>query len=294
MKKSVFSLISLVVAITSYSQNYHPFLQNIGWCQEEYFSLGSISTAYKNNGDTTIGNSSYQRLLKGNISFLVREDTVMQKVWVILPDSLSETLLYDFSISSGSQITLNYVGYDPVLYTVESTEMISTPLGLRKQIRLITNDTIFNPDLYWIEGIGSSYGPVYLNDPDYAPQPMQGSCLICAYITTGVQSYSGSCGLDCYPYPGSSCNSFITGIQMTNGKPEIIVEKISPDLIRIQSKKNKINQVQVFSIEGKRLKTIPVFLDDDVMLSTGDWAIGIYVIEISSDSGTKTPVKFCK
>lgn len=294
MQKSVFLLISLVVAITSYSQEYHPFLQNIGWCQEEYFFLGSISTAYTNNGDTTIGNLSYQRLLKGNTSFLVREDTVMQKVWVILPDSLSETLLYDFSISSGSQITLNYVGYDPVLYTVESTEMISTPLGLRKQIRLITNDTIFNPDLYWIEGIGSSFGPVYLSDPDYAPQTMQGSCLICAYIATGVQSYSGSCGLDCFPYPGSSCNSFITGIPMTNDKPEIIVEKISPDLLRIQSKQNKINQVQVFSIEGKRLKIVRVSFDDVVMLSTSDWAMGIYVIEISSDDGIRIPVKFCK
>jgi hypothetical protein len=297
MKKSVLTIVFLVGMIISYSQNYNPFLQNIGWCLETYSGLGYGLTAYTNNGDTTIGSLSYAKLYRGNTLFLVREDTVLRKAWVILPDSLSETLLYDFYISLGSQISLNYVGYDPVLYTVDSFDSINTLLGLRKRIKLSTTDTVFNPDLYWIEGIGSSYGPVYLYDPTYATGQTggEGHCLICAYQEIGVQSYSGTCGLYCYPYPGSPCNSFIVGInEIKNDNPEITIEKVTTDLIRIQLNKNKIKEIKVFSVEGKLLKIVPNLYKNDYLLSTNDWTIGLYIIEVTSENGIKIAEKLSK
>jgi hypothetical protein len=235
MKKSVLSIIFLVTVIISYSQNYNPFLQNIGWCLEEYIGLGSVMGAYTNSGDTNIGSLNYAKLFKGNTLFLVREDIGLRKAWVILPNSSAETLLYDFAISLGSQINLNYFGNIPVLYTVDSFDSIDTPFGFRKRINLLTTDTVFNPNLYWIEGIGSSYSPVYLYDPTYAPGTMsEGHCLICAYIGIGVQSYSGTCGIPCIGYSGSPCYSFIVGINdIKNDNPEITIEKVSTDLIRI-------------------------------------------------------------
>jgi len=295
MKKSVLSIIFLVAVIISYSQNYNPFLQNIGWCQDEYFGIGYGLTAYSNNGDTTIGSLSYAKIFKGNTLFLIREDTVLRKVWVILPDSLSETLLYDFDISLGSQISLDYVDYDPVLYTVESFDNINTPLGLRKRIKLSTTDTVINPDLYWIEGIGSSYSPVYLYDPTYAPQMSQGSCLICAYIEIGVQSYSGTCELYCDPYPGSPCNSFIVGInEIKKDKIEIIIEKVTASLIRIQLNRGKIKELKVFSVEGKLLKRVHDLDKIEVFISTNNWINGLYIIEVISEDGIKIIEKLSK
>ena len=297
MKKSILSIIFLVTVIISYSQNYNPFLQNIGWCLEEYYGTGYAMSAYTNNGDTTIGSVSYSKLFKGNTLFLVREDAVLRKVWVILPDSLSETLLYDFDISLGSQISLYYVGNNPVLYTVDSFDSINTPLGLRKRIKLSTIDTVFNPELYWIEGIGSSYGPVYLFDPTYANGQTggEGHCLICAYQEIGVQSYSGTCGLYCYTYPGSPCNSFIVGInEIKKDNPEITIEKVSTDLIRIRLNKNKIKELKVISVEGKLLKLVPNLYKNEYLLSTNDWTIGLYIIEVTSEDGNKITEKVSK
>jgi len=296
MKKSVLSITFLVAVIIAYSQNYNPFLQNIGWCLEEYIGTGSVMSAYTNNGDTTIGSLSYTKLFKGNTLFLVREDIGLQKAWVILPNSSAETLLYDFGISIGAQINLNYFGNIPVSYTVDSFDSIDTPLGFRKRIKLLTTDTVFNPNLYWIEGIGSSYSPVYLYDPTYAPGPMsEGHCLICAYIAIGVQSYSGTCGIPCIGYSGSPCHSFIVGINdLKNDNPEITIEKVTNDLIRIRLNKDKIKSLKIFSMEGKQLKSVQNINKNELLFSTNNWTNGLYIIEVISENGIKITGKLSK
>jgi hypothetical protein len=285
MKKSILAIIFLVTGIISFSQNYNPFLQNIGWCFEEYIGTGSIMRAYTNNGDTTIGSLNYTKI-SGSSLFLIREDTTLQKVWVIFPNSSAEALLYDFGISLGAQINLNYFGNIPVSYTVDSFDSIDTPFGFRKRIKLLTTDTVFNPNLYWIEGIGSSYSPVYLYDPTYAPGTMsEGHCLICAYIGIGVQSYSGTCGIPCIGYSGSPCYSFIVGInEIKNDNPEITIEKVTTELIRIKSNKEKIKELKVFSVEGKLLKIVPNLYKNDYLLSTNDWTNGLYIIEVTTEN----------
>jgi hypothetical protein len=296
MKKSVLSIIFLVAVIIAYSQNYNPFLQNIGWCLEEYIGTGSIMSAYTNNGDTTIGSLSYTKLFKGNTLFLVREDIGLRKAWVILPNSSAETLLYDFGISIGAQINLNYFGNNPVSYTVDAFDSIDTPLGFRKRIKLLTTDTVFNPNLYWIEGIGSSYSPVYLYDPTYAPGPMsEGHCLICAYIAIGVQSFSGTCGIPCIGYSGSPCYSFIVGINdLKNDNLEITIEKVTNDLIRIRLNKDKIKSLKIFSMEGKQLKSAQNINKDELLFSTNNWTNGLYIIEVISENGIKITGKLSK
>lgn len=296
MKKSILSIIFMVSGIISFSQNYNPFLQNIGWCLEEYFGTGSVMSAYTNNGDTTIGSLSYTKLFKGNIRFLVREDIGLRKVWVILPNSSAETLLYDFAISLGSQINLNYFGNTPVSYTIDSFDSIDTPNGFRKRIKLLTADTIFNPNLYWIEGIGSSYGPVYLYDPTYAPGPVsEGHCLICAYFAIGVQSYSGTCGIPCIGYSGSPCYSFIVGINdLKTDNPEITIERVANELIRIRLNRDKINCLKIFSGEGKQLKNVQNINENEFIFSTHNWTNGLYIIEVTSGNGIKITGKLIK
>ena len=287
MKKCILLIIFLVVTVVSYSQNYIPFLQNIGWCVEEYIGIGSAMSAYTKSGDTTIGSLSYTKLIKFNILFLVREDVALQKVWVILPNNSSETLLYDFSISLGAQISLNYTGNIPVLYHVDSLDSINTPLGFRKRIKLSTTDTVFSSSLFWIEGIGSNFGPLYLFDPTYAPGNMsEGHCLICAYFEIGVQSFSGLCGIPCIGYVGTPCYSFIVGInKMNTDNVKIKIDKVTTGLIRIRLNGGKIKELKIFSVEGSLLKKIQYGDKPEVFISTYDWVKGLYIIEITTENG---------
>ncbi len=287
MKKKILSIIFLVETVISYSQNYPPFLQNIGWCVEEYIGTGSIMSSYTNSGDTTIGNLSYSKLNKDNKLFLIREDHVLRKVWVILPNGSSEILLYDFAISPGTQISLNYFGNIAVLYHADSFDSINTTSGVRKRIKLSTNDTVFSSTIYWIEGIGSNFGPVYLYDPTYAPGLMnEGHCLICSYSGPGVQSYSGSCGIPCVPYAGSPCYPFIVGIsEITNENTRIMVENVNDNLIRIQLNRGKIKDLEVFSIEGSLLKIIHDVDKNEFYIFTNDWTKGLYIIQAIIDNG---------
>lgn len=294
MKKSILSLIFLITGVISFGQNYNPFLQNIGWCVEEYIGTGSLMSAYTNNGDTIIGSLNYTKLYKGNTLFLLREDIGLRKVWVILPNSSSETLLYDYNISLGAQINLNYFGNIQVLYTVASFDSIETPFGFRKRINLLTTDTVYDQNLYWIEGIGSSFSPVYLYDPTYAPGIMsEGHCLICAYMDTGVQSYAGTCGIPCIGYLGSPCYSFMVGIKDSNSqKPGITIEKVTTDLIRIRLTNDNIKMLKIFSVDGKLIKSDHNINQNEYLLSTNDWANGIFIIEVISENGINYNGKF--
>jgi hypothetical protein len=296
MKKSILILIFLFAMVISFSQNYNPFLKNIGWCTEDREGMGSIMSAYTSQGDTTIGSLIYTKLFKLNTLFLVREDTGKRKAWAILPNNQTETLLYDFGIAPGAQINLVYFGTNPVPYTVTSIDSISTTLGLRKRIKLVTSDPTFSTNLYWIEGIGSSYSPLYLNEPTSAPGMFSvGHCLICAYTATGVQSYEGTCGIPCIGYLGSPCYSFITGINETkNYNQEITINNVSDDLVRIRSVNDKITKYQIFSMEGRLLQSVQNLNKHEFLISTNKWMKGLYIVEITMENNIRITRKICK
>jgi len=298
MKRSVLLIIILLATVIGYNQNYHPILKNVGWCEEEAWNLAEAQTPYYNNGDTILDNIHYTKLSKFPLFelFLLREDTILQKVWVILPGSNTETLLYDFSLSVGMQITANYYSASPVLYTVLVIDSINTPLGLRKRIKLSTTDTTYNPDLYWIEGVGSTYGPVYLYDPTYNPSMSSYHCLICSYIDIGVQSYVGSCGIYCFTnYWWSPCYSFMTEVKsITKDISEFIIKRINSDEICIESDNDIIKELKIFSIEGRLLKSIPNLNTDEYFISTKNWSFGLYIIEITNKKGLKISLKVNK
>ena len=292
MKKVILTSGFLFTLILSYSQNYSPFLQNIGWCIEIYFGTGSAMQAYTKESDTTIGAFSYSKLFQNENLFLVREDTILRKVWVILPDSSNETLLYDFSISIGSQIDLSYVGAASVTYNVESFDSIDTPLGLRKRITLSTNDTIYSPYLYWIEGVGSTNSPIYLYDPTYSWY--EGHCLLCSYKDIGLQSFLGSCGLYCMAQPGDPCYSFIVGLDEINNEiSNIIIIETWPNKILVKSStSDKIQSVRMIAIDGKILKEIHGLSNRTVEIGIDSYPMGFYLLETIMENGKIITKKF--
>jgi hypothetical protein len=284
--KRILLLFYLIIAINCISkgQNYNQFTKNVGWCLEEYFGTGSWLIAYENNGDTLFNSINYKKFTKdGSTITLIREDSIQKKVWAILPDSTSETLLYDFNLIVGNQITLNYVGYTPISYQVDTVDSIVTPLGNRKRIKLSTTDTTFATELQWIEGIGSTYGPIYLLDPTFAVGQFGGSghCLICCYQNIGNQSYLGSCGIPFGGLSGSSCSSFITSLKNLSTKNSSVdIYFSTPDLLLIKSSKELIKYISVFSVEGKLIKNYNCN-NEQISIQTNGWNNGVYFINIT-------------
>ena len=107
MKQIIVSCL-LLINMFCVAQSYHPFSINVGWCVEENYSLGAWMIDYINLGDKTFNGQDYKFIGgKGSDYFLVREDTLQRKVYVVLPNDSTESLLYDFSLVKGQQISLN-------------------------------------------------------------------------------------------------------------------------------------------------------------------------------------------
>src|SRR5580698_7571279 len=100
--KKIFLIICLFLTYKAHSQvSNHPlsFISNTKWCVEEFIGTGSTVRDYVATKDTLFGNGRTYRAYDGN--YFVREDTLLKKVWILWPDSINETLLYDFSLQSG-------------------------------------------------------------------------------------------------------------------------------------------------------------------------------------------------
>lgn len=158
------------------STTYHPFpeqnaIWNFRWTLvgteydfDEKFSL-SLS------GDTIIGNQTYHKLVTpygGDISGAIRQDITAKKVYFIAPSETTEHLLYDFTMQVGDTVkgyTQGKFGYDIVV----SIDSVLVGNSYRK--RWLVNSGY---NIYFIEGIGSTYGlfqisPVDNTDfPDYS------------------------------------------------------------------------------------------------------------------------------
>tara|TARA_B100000809_G_C15125528_1_gene526065 strand:- start:9 stop:902 length:894 start_codon:yes stop_codon:yes gene_type:complete len=296
--KQVFLLFFLIILNNCISaQNYYQLTKNVGWCLEDYFGTGSTLSAYENNGDTLLNNFTYKKITKdGYTTTLLREDSIQKKAWVILPDSTTETLIYDFNLVTGNQITLDYVNYPQITYLVDSIDIVATPLGNRKRINLSTTNTTLAPTLTWIEGLGSTYGPIYLLDKTFASGPLGGSgyCLICCYQDIGVQSYLGSCGINFGSLENTKCDSFITSIKDSDSKNSSInIYFPTSNLLLIKSEKELIKSIRVFNIEGKLVEQNKCN-NKQFSIQTNKWNSGIYFINITLDNNQVLSQKIIK
>ncbi len=133
--------------------------------------------------DTLVGAYSYKKAYSrtedltgfGNKPCLLREDTVTKKVYIISADSTNERILYDFSLLTGDSLYLEFRyenSFNHMLkggwYFVDSMGVVNTLSGPRTtwflsnpQLTLIQPNL---PHLTWIEGLGSTISPVYLDE----------------------------------------------------------------------------------------------------------------------------------
>ena len=159
MKKGLQTLAILLVTIGLNGQDYYSLLANSGWSCEQSAGTGATYREYF----VTESGSIIDKMF--DVEYLIEEDAEARKVWY--QNKGQRELLYDFSLIVND--TFNVVLYDSVMgfYLVSDIDTIATLAGNRLRWFLYLRDSltieggILDRELVWIEGIGSTYGPLY-------------------------------------------------------------------------------------------------------------------------------------
>lgn len=175
MSKKLTIAFMFLLALTASAQTsiYHPFPDsNATWCDyaasNNSGALSETYSTYELNGQATINGIVYNRLLHYQITdFLdtntlyIRQDAALKKVWIYIPGTNSDTILYDFNLQVGD--TLNQREYwamnfqSPDYWIVSSIDSILINGSYRKQFHY---SNTLNPTCFasMIEGIGADHG----------------------------------------------------------------------------------------------------------------------------------------
>lgn len=186
-------------------------MQNAEWFQYGGIGLLSCPTCtfvdykYYTDGDTLINAQTYVKIKKLEVPSIndvslypaytgaIRQDTLNKRIYVVLTDSTTEHILYDFSLQVGdtNNSVLHTLASDCLGFNTETIYLIDT-------IQVNGNDhRVFHfqgsctgSGVSYIEGIGSDFGLLFPNLMD-----MEESHLNCLKINN--QPY--------YPYSNANC-----------------------------------------------------------------------------------------
>ena len=114
------------------------------------------------SGDTLINGLLYQKLTIVNPLWYkgsIRQDTINRKVFIIPPAAATEELLYDFTMQVGDTVKGYIENYLNTKDIVENIDTVLVGNNYRKRWKINSGYSI-----YFIEGIGSTYGLV-----EYSP-----------------------------------------------------------------------------------------------------------------------------
>lgn len=179
MKISITLLLLTCFSLTVFGQAYQPFpTSNAMWRENSGgFQCSCCSDfQYTITGDTVINTLTYHKLQKtgvkyledllgnctSNIAYVInqfagcfRNDSTNKKVFFIYPMTSNDTLLYDFNLSIGDTVPPSPLNDNGNFINVV-TDIDSVFLGgvYHKRFKL---DSCWQ-QLYYIEGIGSTYG----------------------------------------------------------------------------------------------------------------------------------------
>lgn len=168
MKKISFLLFLCVSCMTMHA--YTPLLKS-GHTRTDCGMVASMgdntlryaTTKYQISGDTTISGAEYCYCGE----YLLREDTENRKVYIFLPDSAKEFLLYDFSAVVGDSVYVfsryEYKNYPIVITAIDTIVDLAS-----NNVRRFTYDTYpygtYEPRTY-AEGYGAiDMGLIYYNE----------------------------------------------------------------------------------------------------------------------------------
>ncbi|MHC1776689.1 MAG: T9SS type A sorting domain-containing protein [Lentimicrobium sp.] len=265
MKKILFTILILMLAIvTSHAQTnvYHLFPDSAVWRVDYYYNnpfqfpcYARYYFQYYADGDTLINTSVYKKIYRSHVQVdtlsctppfnppeapvsgyvgALKDDQLANKAFFIFPDSNTDSLLYDYNLTTGDTlkgIPVSYFFLSNPNLVVASTDSIL----INGQFRKRWNFGLTGHDAYpyIIEGIGSSVGliePVYSYAFDFTDRYLvcvkdnsetyymsdYNSMVGCELITNGTSGINLTDKLSLFPNPFSSVTNFQFRNNVTN------------------------------------------------------------------------------
>lgn len=300
MKKIIaISIISLLASNIIIAQEYQKLIEE----NKIWYVLDVVECIhpchrtfiYKFQQDTIINDMKYHTSYETtdstlqsfrNINIYLREDTASQKVFWWDSFDGKDRLLYDFSLNTGDTIILDL----PIIATqieliVGKVDTIQIGSSNRKRIKLIKPDKKnISEEEYWIEGIGSSSGILYVGlnlaliSPSYQ--------LRCVFQDN---QHIFSIGEPCYMSTvGIEKNNQISGSLKIFPNPVI-----NESVITFEEKgKNEDYILQVFDAQGNICFQNSFKKSLDYKVGNKDFAPGIYIATINNNKRILDMIKF--
>jgi hypothetical protein len=289
MKTMITLLLFTFISLAGFGQAYQPLpTSNAMWRENSYGFQCSCCSDYQYTitGDTVINMLTYHKLQKTGVNFLedvtgnctsnaynanqykgcFRNDSTNKLVYFIDAFTSNETVLYDFNLSIGDTVPPSPLNFNGNFVNIV-TDIDTVFLGgvYRKRFKL---DSCWFEQLYYIEGIGSTYG---LLSPTMCPFE--------AFYN--LQCFTNN-SLPVYPNSTTSCSSFTANIESvekhqfsispnpTSGALFINTTLDSYDIIVF----NSIGQI----IQKKNVHSNSTFLD------ISNLTAGVYLIQFSDNN----------
>ncbi len=285
MKRFHIYIICLFCTLRIAGQTYFQFPDsNCVWSveKEKHLIKGDSvfnSITYKKYYTTTDTNLSPASL---QFVGLVRQDIPNKKIYGIAATYSVEALMYSFNLNVGDTLQvkplISFFSMPPRRIKVTMKDSILINSQYRKRLTLACNVTSW-PSIpeTWIEGIGSSFGPL---SPGLADVPIICPCfpsLLCQKVN-GVTIYINPIHNTCYK---GVCS---TGIKELN---TIDNWKISPNpnngVFEINSTKDFKGSVEIFNVTGKLVFTQNARRFNKIDISSH--ASGVYSVMIKDEKG---------
>jgi hypothetical protein len=314
MKKLLPIFIFFGLYLNSYSQTaiYQQFpTSNAIWREYSYAygyqTSSSSCSEYQNEiaGDTVVGIYTYHKIWYSGkyyaFSFChypsymytptyfsyyngaYREDTLNRKVFYLAPDSISETLLYDFDLNLGDTLPKTYFNTSNIYYNYYVTNIVTSIDSIlidgkyHKRFEISSWDwsTFFHPYAYLIEGIGSTFGLLGCLRPD--PEIPIGSTLLCFKQN----------GLTVFPDSTYQCD-IISSIKDNEIYKEHYIQ-IFPNPFNLTAeisflKNYKTIDLTLFDLQGKIIKSKTYKDLNKINLDRLEIENGIYFLRMTLDN----------
>ena len=292
--KTLLLLSSCFVFSFLQAQNNYPFPhQNAVWGQFNgvccFPGLTGGTYFLASAGDTIVNGNTYFKINYSDsagvaftgINTMLREDSSGKIFQRYLNDTI-EFLLYDFGVSEGDTVYLNY---DDCAIIIDSIRTISLGSETRKVVfpRIAGFANCFptgggghflEEKLMWIEGIGSNAGLLYPSGGEM----VDGMLWLTCFRENDTLKY------------GSVCNEFYTGIGNPSGKQELAITPNPTDgrfEIKISNAIDVNCAVKVYNSVGKCvLQETPRFSEPGFRMDISSQPDGFYFVEISSGKHT--------
>lgn len=279
--KNILYLITLFLCFPVWGQAYKPLLDDFNEWQFTSCYFGCLTDVYYTNGDTIV-NGKNHKVLDGfhyiSRSFLLHEEVAERKVYLTFvdPPINTEYLLYDFSLPIGDSIDMK----NPITpFPEDAGYYILDSIVLRPLVDLndyrhfylspAPSNTISTTEAVWIEGLGSLS---LISAPSGYPD-INGVGQLSCFFKEAELFYSDLDSID-------ACDPVILGIDTNkNSLDEVeVLTLISNDCILNNT--SEVRFVDVFDLNGRRLKTFDNNGDNRITLDLSTFKSGVYLLVV--------------